>query len=196
MERKPDDVVRLFYGILLPAPAREAVVGLQERLAVPQTRVKWVEPENLHLTLRFLGEMPSLVLRDLKLLGHKLAAEVPPWEMQLQGLGAFPKLKQPQALWVGVGEGSEPLSHLARRLNGLLEDEMIAGGDRKPFHPHCTVGRVKQPQGVRPLIEAMQHEAGFTCESFRCEHFQLMCSTLTETGPQYEVAAEFKLGRS
>ncbi|MBU0609602.1 MAG: RNA 2',3'-cyclic phosphodiesterase [Armatimonadetes bacterium] len=194
MDHKPDDILRLFYGVLLPPEVQQEVAALQQRLAASGVRIKWVEPENLHVTLKFLGELPALALRDLKLVGHKLAADLSPWEVQLQGLGAFPKLSRPQSLWVGVGPGLEPFTHLGKRLNEKLEQEMIAGGDTKPFHPHCTIGRVKQPHGLRELTELVQKELDFAPQAFRCDHFQLMCSKLAASGPTYEVLAEFGLG--
>lgn len=195
MEPKPDDMLRLFFGVLLPPEVRQDVAALQERLAQSKTRVKWVEPENLHVTLRFLGELPAMVLRDLKLLGHKLAAESAPWELQLNGLGAFPKLRQPQVLWLGVGHGAEPLTHLGRCLNQKLEDGLIVARDPKAFHPHCTLGRVKQERGLRELIDLVQQDAGYSSVAFSCDHYQLLCSKLGPSGPEYEMLAEFKLGR-
>jgi 2'-5' RNA ligase len=195
MDPRPDEILRLFYGVLLPPAVQQEAAALQERLAAPGVRVKWVEPHNLHVTLRFLGEQPALALRDLKLLGHKLAAESSPWQAQLQGLGAFPKLSQPQTLWLGVGEGLEPLNFLGQRLNRMLEDEMIVGGDAKPFHPHCTVGRVKQERGLKPLADRLQQETGFVSQPFTCDCFQLMSSKLGPQGPTYDVLAEFHLGR-
>jgi RNA 2',3'-cyclic 3'-phosphodiesterase len=194
MDHRPDDILRLFYGVLLPADVQQQVAGLQRRLAAADARVKWVEPENLHLTLRFLGEQPALVLRDLKLLGHKLASECAPWEAQLQSLGAFPKLSRPQTLYVGMGAGLEPLTHLGARLNHKLEHEMIVSADDKPFHPHCTIGRVKQEKGLRGLVDLIQQDLGFATASFRCDHFQLLSSKLAASGPTYEILGEFGLG--
>ncbi len=194
MDRKPDDILRLFFGVLLPPDVQEEMAALQQRLAASGVRVKWVEPHNLHVTLKFLGEMQALVLRDLKLIGHKLAAEMPPWTARLQGLGAFPKLARPQTLWVGLGEGEEPMAHLGKRLNQKLEHEMIAAMDAKPFRPHCTLGRVKQETRLRGLIDLVHRETEFASQPFRCDHFELMCSTLSAAGPTYEVLAEFGLG--
>lgn len=194
MDHRPDDILRLFFGVMLPPDVQHELAVLQQRLAGTDVRVKWVEPENLHVTVRFLGALPALVLRDLKLLAHKLATELTPWELQLRGLGAFPRLARPQALWVAVGPGAEPCAHLAKRLNRQLEEAMIVGGDNKPFHPHCTIARVKQERGLHELIALVEQEAGFTASAFRCEAFQLLCSTLGPAGPTYEVLGEFHLG--
>jgi 2'-5' RNA ligase len=195
MDPQPDDILRLFYGVLLPAPVQQEIAALQRRLAGSGVRVKWVEPENLHVTLKFLGELPGLAVPDLKLLGHKLAAEMPPWEVQMQGLGAFPKLSRPQTLWLSLGQGLESFAHLGKRLNQKLEDEMIAGGDTKALHPHCTLGRVRQDGGLRNLVELMQKDLDFTSQAFQCDCFQLMCSKLEPTGPTYQVVVEFHLER-
>ena len=195
MARDSDRVLRLFYGILLPAPIQQEVASLQERLRPCGAKVKWVAPENLHLTLNFLGEVAALALPDLKLAGAKVAAEMPAWDARLQGLGAFPKLKQPRTLWVGASEGAEPMAHLAGQLAHLLvEEALVACDDRKPFHAHCTFGRVKAPQGVQALVKLMEQENKFTASPFRCDQFQLMASELEASGPRYTVLASFSLG--
>jgi len=195
MDPMPDEILRLFYGVMLPAPVQQEIAALQQRLAGSGVRIKWVEPENLHVTLKFLGELPAQAARDLKLLGHKLAAEVSPWDVQVQGLSAFPKVSRPQTLWLGIGQGLEAFAHLGKLLNRKLEDEMIAGGDAKPFHPHCTLGRVRQDGGLSRLVELMHQDLDFTSQAFGCDRFQLMCSKLERTGPTYRVLGEFHLGR-
>ncbi|MEI6500738.1 MAG: RNA 2',3'-cyclic phosphodiesterase, partial [Armatimonadota bacterium] len=97
--------LRLFFGLKLTDEVRPQVVELQGRLRGCGARVKWVEPENLHFTLRFLGEMPVLMVRDLKSIGKHVAAEMHPWNLRLQGLKAFPKVDAPQTIYAGATPG-------------------------------------------------------------------------------------------
>lgn len=197
MARDGDTVLRLFYGILLPPQIQRELAGLQERLAQSGARVKWVEPDNLHITLVFLGELPAIALHDLKLAGAKVGAETSAWDLNLRGVGAFPKLRQPHTLWAGVGEGAEGVAHLAGQLAHMLVEEALAAcDDRKPFHAHCTLGRVKPQRNVQPLVTQMQQESGFTAGPVCCDQFELLASELSEAGPKYTLIGSFALGRS
>lgn len=187
----PEASLRLFFGLKLTDEVRPQVVELQQRLRGTGVKVKWVEPENLHFTLRFLGEMPALMVRDLKGIGKHVAAEIHPWSLTLQGLEAFPRASQPQTIFAGVGEGAEQLTRLARKLSRALEDAAIAEPDTKPFVAHCTLGRVKQERALEPLVAAMEAEEAFGAGPMTCHSFSLLVSQLAASGPVYTEIANF-----
>jgi len=190
----PDASLRLFFGLKLTDEVRPQVVELQQRLRDAGGKVKWVEPENLHFTLRFLGDMPALMVRDLKGIGKRVATEVHPWSLTLQGVGAFPKVRHPQTIFAGVGDGATPLTRLAQKLSRALEDCAIIEADRKPFVAHCTLGRVKPERGLGGLVAALEAEANFTAGPMTCSSFSLLFSALTESGPHYTEIASFAFG--
>src|SRR5438093_475994 len=102
--------VRTFLGIDLGEKIRERLVSLQEQLAIEAPDVKWVEPENLHITLLFLGEVQQREVLDICRAAQKAVAKLPAFSARIEGAGAFPNLRRPRTLWVGVSEGAEELS--------------------------------------------------------------------------------------
>jgi 2'-5' RNA ligase len=142
------DALRAFFAIDLPAEARataaEAIAALQP--ATPED-ARWVTPERLHLTLKFLGEIreddvPRLIARAQA----KLASEVP-FELALAGFGAFPNAREATVLWLGVAQGAGPLAKLARKLDSA--SRALGGArDRRPFAAHLTLARLRTPARV------------------------------------------------
>ncbi|MHB8996482.1 MAG: RNA 2',3'-cyclic phosphodiesterase [Armatimonadota bacterium] len=191
MDFDPNGTLRLFFGLKLSDEVRADVVALQLRLAAGRVKVKWVEPQNLHFTLKFLGEMPALIVPELKLIGEQVAAQRHPWALTLRGVGAFPKLHHPQAIYAATGDGAEDLVGLAGDLTRALAECQIAQEEKKPFVAHCTVGRVKQERGIGGLVAALEAETGFVAGPMQCERFALLSSTLTPAGPVYAEVADF-----
>jgi len=181
---------------MLPAEIQQELEALQSRLAETQAPVRWTAPHNLHLTLRFLGEMSSKNVLKLKDIGCEIAERIPAWQLRLRGVGAFPDVAHPQIIWAGVGEGQEPLQQLSAALNHALAIPELVRPESKPFHPHCTLGRVKAQRGLNGLIAQMCIEAQFASAPFFCEAFQLLQSTLTREGPIYEVLETFALPKN
>lgn len=193
----PEESWRLFFAVKVPEALSTELAALQARLQCSGVKVKWVEPHNLHFTLKFLGATPARMSRDLKAVGQRLAHECEPFAVQLQGVGAFPKVSRPQTVWVGVGQGQEQLGKLARKLHKALEDEaLLLEPDGKPFVPHCTIGRVKQEWGLGALSEALVQEEEFATPTFPCEAFGLYRSELKAEGPVYTEVGLFQARRN
>lgn len=142
------DKLRAFFAIDLPVDARacaaQAVGSLQ---AATPAEARWVTPERLHLTLKFLGEIreddvPRLIARAQA----KLASEVP-FELALAGFGAFPNAREASVLWLGVAQGAGALARLARKLDSA--SRALGGArDRRPFAAHLTLARLRTPARV------------------------------------------------
>jgi 2'-5' RNA ligase len=133
---------RAFVAVELPESLRARCAAVTERLRGEAGKVSWVKPGNLHLTLKFLGDAtPSQAERLIGSLAHKLA-KLSPFELELRGLGAFPSLRRPRVIWVGVAEGGPALCVLAQKVEGSA---VKAGFPReaRAFSPHLTLGRVK-----------------------------------------------------
>jgi 2'-5' RNA ligase len=154
--------MRLFVGVGVGDEMRTAASSVRRavdmqlgRLHGEPPRVVWVLPAALHITLRFLGEQPdALVPSFVEALQEPF--RVAPFSIRWHGLSAFPSVRRPRAIWVGVGDGAGPLgqieSELARRFGMLLPGERPE--QAKPFHPHLTLGRVKtdHPRADWPAI--------------------------------------------
>ena len=136
-------------------------------------RVKFVEKENLHLTLRFLGEVdPNRIIKALE------DVEFEPFTVKLEGVGFFPNEKFVRVVWIGVGKGSEEIERLHEEVEKRL-------GKDERFVPHVTVARAKG------RVEVLKKE--FSSDEFEVGSFSLFKSTLTPKGPIYEVIASFPI---
>lgn len=200
MEIASDAKPRLFFALKLTGDVRPQVVTLLERLQQAtdalehRVKVKWVEPENLHFTLKFLGWMPALVLPSLTTIGQELAARTAPWSLTLSGVGAFPKPRYPQTIYVSAMTGAQPLIELATNLDRMLTECAISEAEKRSFVPHCTLGRVKQTRGVAALAPALEAEAGFHAGPMMCTHFSLLQSELRRSGPIYTEIENYAFG--
>jgi 2'-5' RNA ligase len=152
---------RTFVAIELPAKVREQITRHMERLReeVPDARASWVRKENLHLTLKFLGDVPIDEIQKLSAATAKAAALVHRFELTVNGCGAFHPHGQPKVLWIGIDDSSRNLNLLHRE----LEEQCALVGfprEERPFHPHLTIARLRKPQGSRRLAQ-LHKEMGF-----------------------------------
>lgn len=185
--------LRLFYAVKLSLELQDRFAELLGRLRAVPTRVSWVRPENLHFTLKFLGDVPTRLVPDLERLGTETGTKCPPVAVDLAGLGAFPETGSPRVVWVGCGAGVDSLERLARVLHDTVWGSGLVLGDSKPFAAHCTIGRVKDPRQAGDLVAALQREAGFSAGRLEVAEFHLISSELSRTGPTYTTVASFPL---
>jgi RNA 2',3'-cyclic 3'-phosphodiesterase len=178
--------VRIFVAVFPPPAVRRALSDAARELPVVG-EVRWVRPENVHLTLKFLGDIPE------DNLGHIAEALEPvrlrhgPFEAELSGFGAFPSARRARILWAGIGEGSEPLRALARDVEASLEPLGFEREDRA-YVPHLTLGRARG----RPVSLG----AGGTpppVPGFLVRSVELVESVLGATGSAYSTLAAYPL---
>ncbi len=187
--------MRCFTGICLPETVRELLAQHIRRLRGAGGRVSWTREENLHLTLRFLGEVTP---EQAEAYGVRLAgvlADLPSPTLQVAGLGAFPSLRKPSILWAGVNLNEGDLGAVWQ----ATESCAVAVGlppENKAFHPHITLGRVREPHPPealhRGLMEAAQ-EAPVFGDAFMVHSVALFRSDLRPAGPRYTLLKEFTL---
>lgn len=176
--------MRLFIAILLPEPIRESLVPLYQACVESGLPVRWVEPEKLHLTLKFLGETPEGRVPAAEEAMVEAAATSGPFTLKLAEVGAFPDLKRPRVLWLGFGE-SERLLSLQAELEGRLAHRGFAQEDR-PYHPHLTLGRVKG-RGRFEVLTGLAEKHPPSPEPIPVNAICLMESKLSPAGPSYRV---------
>jgi len=178
---------RLFIAAELPAPISDALVAAQARLRRDAPPVKWVAPESMHLTLRFLGEtdmrrLPQLGTALRTALAGQLAIG-----LQLTSAGAFPNIRRPSVVWVGVGGATAALERLA----AALEAQVVSLGfppEERPFRAHLTLGRVRReatPAQQERLGEAIRALPAFPQLAWMIERVVLFRSELRPNGPIY-----------
>lgn len=166
--------MRLFVAVDPTEEIRARIGQLIEKLKMPGDGIKWVEEKNLHLTLKFLGEVKDQDL-DKVIREVEAAAEGrESFKVTFKGLGKFPHV-----IWIGLKEGEKELKGIAEKLG--TED----------FSAHLTIGRVKEKKGALNLEEFKENELG----EMRAEKIKLIKSTLTPQGPIYEIIKEVNLCR-
>ena len=182
--------MRLFIAVDLPASVRQEVAAFQQDLKNSGADVKWVEMDNLHLTLKFLGDTKESRAGELK---QTLGAAVKgksPFEIHLEGIGAFPKTTSPRVIWVGVNLGEKQLVDLAHN----IEEGCLTLGfpkEERPLSAHLTIGRVRSNNHLAPLIKKLQTaEFRASCPA-PINRLILYQSTLSPHGPVYTPLAEF-----
>lgn len=175
-------MLRLFVGIELPEAARQALAEVRE--AHPAAR--WHDPEQLHLTLSFIGQAEQDRVRDI--VQALAVVPGPSFELAVQGVGYFGSLERPRIIWAGVAE-SPPL----HRLQQQVETRLLPLGlqlDERPYTPHITLARVRQ--GL-PLQAFLQRQARLSLPAFPVGHICLFLSSGGEQGVRYQVLERFKL---
>jgi len=175
--------VRTFIAVDLSARVKAQIAGLIAELSPLSSAVRWVQPEGLHLTLKFLGEIPEARLADIFASLEKALTGRPSFRFRLSGTGGFPSLRRPRVLWIGLREGREQL----QELSGLVEKALVPCGfppEKRPFSPHLTIGRIKSPHGIQALLEKLPG-IDFTSTPLTAEGVKVMKSRLKPTGAEY-----------
>lgn len=176
--------MRLFYCLELPSEIRQALYRLGEPLRRTEARGTWVRSENLHITVKFLGEVASSRSEQLRALGEESAREMKSFELCFDTVGAFPNFARPRVLWVGCGSAPETLFQFHRKLEAALQKMGFAAEDR--FAPHATLGRIKEasPTATAHLAEAVRAIKPFELRA-PITALTLMESRLTPQGSLY-----------
>jgi RNA 2',3'-cyclic 3'-phosphodiesterase len=176
---------RLFVALTLPPPVRDAVASL----AQPLPGVAWTRPDQLHVTLRFLGDVSVDMIDSLT--ARLTTVQVAPFILPLEGVGTFPPNRPPRVLWIGVGSGHPRLFQLRQR----LDDALLAAGlqlDVRTFHPHVTLARCTE--NAAPAVGHWMHvHRNVTPPPFRVEAFDLYASELRPEGAVHTLRQSFPL---
>lgn len=176
--------MRAFIALELPPDIRHALHQLQQALAISRADVKWVEEANLHLTMRFLGEITQEQRHHIEAVLRAIAGHTRRLCVQLGEVGAFPSVSSPRVMWVGFSQGAEAVTALARE----VETGVVSCGvapESRPFAPHVTLGRVRTPRHRAQLIERLRQIAWQPPASFCLDGVTLFQSTLLSSGPRY-----------
>ena len=185
--------MRAFLAVELPDPIRDGIAALTDRLRPAGLPAKWVRPQNLHLTLRFLGEVSDEQARKLTGLLEAQCTKEEPFQLSASGLGAFPNLRKPSILWVGV----HPLEGPLARIQQMAEEAAGAIGlpaEKKAFHPHVTIARIRNPRPIREPLLLFSAEAETLVGAFSVPSMALFSSELTPHGPIYRTEHMFWFG--
>jgi len=186
--------MRTFIAVELPADVRSRLTSLQQAIGRSGADVKWVEAENLHVTLLFLGEVDE---RDLKAVCSAVGgacAALSPFVTSVEGVGSFGNPRRPRTLWAGVSQGHDELVALHAAIEGPLLELGCYRREERKFEPHVTLGRVRSDSGAGQLSAARQQQEKFAAGEFRVSEAAVMSSELRPEGPVYAVLSRARLG--
>ena len=165
------------------------IIRLRE--SVPYAQASWSREENLHLTLKFLGDIQTSRLTNLSNAAAHAVADISPFQITLADTGVFPKHGTPRVLWIGVKEETGQLAELQTRLEEACAREGFSREDR-PFHPHLTIARLRKPQGARTLAAAHK-EMPFEPADLTVAELLVIRSEPSGTGSRYTVISRHRL---
>lgn len=174
---------RLFVAIRPPPPVRARLLDLMGGVA----GARWQDEDQLHLTLRFIGEVDRHMARDVD--AALSGVHHPAFSIALNGLGAFDRRGEPVTLWAGVAP-PEPLRALHKKVDQALVRVGVEP-DRRAYMPHVTIARL--PRGAGPVQSLLERSGGIASPPFAIDQFCLYESRFTPDGPLYEVAERYRL---
>ena len=183
--------MRAFVAISLPEEIKKFLAQLQNELKATGADVKWVPPNNIHLTLKFLGEIDQEQIKSITTILKDVSESAKQFAITIGKTGAFPSINAARIIWVGVEKGADELKEIARLLEGKLQ-QLGFPKEEKPFSAHITIGRVRSARNrikltetLKKLSEAqLQHTSEFPVTAIT-----LFKSTLTPSGPIYEIVS-------
>lgn len=179
---------RAFVAIHLDDASRAALRDEIEHLRRAAPHVAWVAAENLHVTLKFLGNVEPGLLRGISGSLEEAVREASPFDLEIRGLGAFPSPSRPRVVWAGLAAGRELMAALAERVERALEPLGFPGEDR-PFSPHVTLGRVREPRKDPRLARLIEAGDALEFGVVRVDSVWLMRSDLSPRGARYSEIA-------
>jgi 2'-5' RNA ligase len=179
--------IRTFIAVELSDAVRQRVTQLVEQLSHTRAKVKWVSPANMHLTLKFLGDVPQEKTAAVCEATAEAVREVPAFDAECVGAGAFPTAKRPSTIWLGMGRGAEELGKLQKAIEKALSRIGFPREGRR-YTPHLTVGRVRGGgKEISALGELLGEHGDFQAGESRIDQVTVFASDLTPTGPVYTV---------
>jgi len=186
--------MRAFIAIELPDEIKDHLSRLQQDLKAAQADVKWVEPKNIHLTLKFLGEIDDKKLDGITKITEDTCGQKNRFPARICSLGAFPKTESPRVIWVGIDTGDKEVKQIAKELEERIAKIGIPK-EGKLFSSHITIGRTRSSLGREKLVQGLNNKAVLGGEKieFYVTKITLFRSTLTPKGPIYEPIRKISL---
>jgi 2'-5' RNA ligase len=184
--------LRTFIAVPVDRFTHDRLVGLQKRLANTGVPVKWVEPENMHITLLFLGEVDARETPAVCSAVEQACRSIRPFGLTLAGAGAFPTPRRPRTLIVHVTEGGPEMVALHDAVETPLLELGCYRREERTYKPHLTLGRVKK-EAAEPLAAAVKQFEAWQGGQSHVDEVLVMCSELRHEGPEYTVLSRAKL---
>ncbi len=186
-----EKLIRAFMALELDEEIKISLKKIEDHLKKLDLDVKWVNPHNVHLTLKFLGEIPPPKLTSVQEIFPSLFKNFSSFEIEMDRLGVFPKIVHPKIIWVGVSKNAQHIVDLANRIEEQL-GYLAIEKENKQFSPHLTIGRLKSSKNQYRLIEEIRNFSISPPLKQRFQSVSLFKSTLTPQGPVYEILQKYE----
>lgn len=183
-------MIRVFIAIELSGALKESIEFYQTELKKHASGVRWVKPENIHLTLKFLGEIEPEKVEEIQRVLKTVPRDNPAFSLNIKDFGVFPNMSKPRVFWLGV-----ELNAAVINLHNTIETTLAGIGimkDLRKFSPHLTLGRLKQPHNMAALLSYIK-EYPFTSVRLNVSEFVLMQSKLKPEGAVYTPICRYSL---
>jgi 2'-5' RNA ligase len=178
------ETIRAFIAIQIPDEIKLKFAEAQAKLRRSGADVRWVNPDNAHVTLQFLGNAPVEKIEAIGPALNRVATSHRAFDITIAGLGVFPNLKRPRVVWIGIVEGAESLSSLQAAVVEEMSN-LSFESEKRPYSPHITLGRVKTAKNADRLSSALDADRDFQAGRFRATEIHLIRSVLSSEGPTY-----------
>lgn len=185
-------LVRVFVAVNVTAQIRSQAQEVIAALSHADAKVGWAKPDGMHLTLKFLGEIPRDDLDLIKQTICDVLSNTRDFAICVEGLGRFPEQGPPRVIWLGIKEGAEELAVMAKNIDSALV-KLGFPGENRPWQPHITLGRVHSTFRTQDLIKIMQSTPITGMEPYNAGTVWLMRSQLGRGNPIYTNLAGWEL---
>ncbi|WP_254507599.1 RNA 2',3'-cyclic phosphodiesterase [Anatilimnocola floriformis] len=187
--------IRSFIAVEIASSVTKRARALIEKLKTPGVDVNWVDPQQMHLTLKFLGNVTDADIPEICRVVSEAAASVEPFEIICRGLGGFPSSADARTLWLGIEQGNEELRELQAAIDNALKKEMGFAKEARGFTPHLTIGRVKggSDEGMAELAAKLAEHMSYDADLSVVDEAVIFASFLGRSGPTYEALAHCPL---
>ena len=180
------ETVRTFIAVEIPGEVKDHALRLIERLSVAPAKVKWVGPSAMHWTLKFLGDVDIVETPKICAAVARAVEPLVPFDVEARGAGAFPDVRRPRTVWIGMTQGAEQMVQLHDRIEAQLAQIGYRPEGRR-FRPHLTIGRVRSsPAGIGELGELITRNADFDAGVSTVFEVAIFSSHLGRDGPTHE----------
>ena len=187
--------MRCFIAIELPEAVKSTLSGIEEELKKSKADVRWVKPDNVHLTLKFFGNIEEKKTEKIIEIMEGICNQYASFPIEIKGMGTFPNIKSPRVLWVGI-EGNDTLKTLQKEIENRMESIGFEREDRA-FTAHLTLGRFRSSIEKEGLLKAVKlHEKDTFVGSINVQSLSLIRSDLHPEGARYTKIIDIPLGKT
>jgi len=187
-----EDNIRTFIAVKLPRAIQEKIGTLQDKFKNPQDKITWTNPYNIHITLKFLGDIISSRIAHIEKIISDTARNYRSFEISIYGIGTFPKIGQPHIIWAGIRNGKDELNNLYTAVIDNLK-KIGYSKQKREFTPHLTLGRIKHIGNTGNFMRRVYKHKEDILANLVVNDILLLKSTLTLKGPIYKTLYKARL---